>query len=55
MFLVRWALVGMFGYTAYRSGFASGGGILTGLFAPAGAIMLEAVYQVVTAIRQNAD
>jgi hypothetical protein len=49
MLIVRWALVAMLGFAAHRSGTASGGGILLGLFAPAMAILLEALYQLIAA------
>lgn len=55
MFLVRWALVAIFGYVAYRTGHASGGGIIAGLFAPAVAIMLEAGYQLGAALARGGD
>jgi hypothetical protein len=50
MFLARWFVVGVIAYAIYRSGLASGGGILVGLFAPAVAVMLEAVYQAASAV-----
>src|SRR5947207_245534 len=45
MFVARWAIVGMVGYLIYETGWASGGGILTGLLALGGAALVEAAYQ----------
>jgi hypothetical protein len=50
MFVVRWFVVGAVGYMVYRTGWATGGGILTGTFALLGAVMLEAVYQAICAV-----
>ena len=55
MFVIRWALVGVAGYLAYQAGFASGGGIVLGLFTPAVAIMLEAGFQLVTAFTKSSE
>lgn len=50
MFVVRWFLVGSAGYAAYRTGLASGGGILVGTFALLGAVMLEALFQALSSV-----
>jgi hypothetical protein len=50
MFVVRWFLVGSIGFAVYRTGWASGGGLLTGTFALLGAIALEAIYQAACAL-----
>jgi hypothetical protein len=50
MFVVRWFVVAVVGYAVYRTGWASGGGILAGMFTLLGAVMLEAIYQVVAAV-----
>jgi hypothetical protein len=54
-FVVRWFLVGAIGYMVYRAGLASGGGLLTGTFALLGAILFEALFQAVSAIRRHGD
>jgi hypothetical protein len=43
-FIVRWLLVATLGWAANRTGYFDAVGILAGLFAPAAAVMLEAVY-----------
>ncbi len=43
-FIVRWLLIATLGWAANRTGYFDAVGILAGLFAPAAAVMLEAVY-----------
>jgi len=50
MLLLRWFVVAVAAYAIHRTGWASGGGIVVGLLAPAGAVMLEAVYQLLCAL-----
>jgi hypothetical protein len=54
-FVVRWFLVGAVGYLVYMTGWASGGGLLTGMLALLGAILFEALFQAVCAIRRIGD
>jgi hypothetical protein len=50
MLLLRWFVVAIAAYAIYRTGWASGSGILVGLLAPAGAVLLEAGYQLACAL-----
>ena len=43
-FVLRWLLIGAVGYGASRTGFFEGAGIVTGLLAPAVAVIVEAAY-----------
>src|SRR5689334_12059929 len=43
-FIVRWLLIATLGWAANRTGYFDAVGILAGLFTPAAAVMLEAVY-----------
>lgn len=43
-FIVRWLLIATLGWAANRTGYFDAVGILAGLFAPAAAVMVEAVY-----------
>jgi len=43
-FIVRWLLIATLGWAANRTGYFDAVGILAGLFAPAAAVMLEAIY-----------
>jgi hypothetical protein len=53
MFVFRWIIVATIGYAIYRTGWATGGGIIAGLLAPVLAIMGEAVFQLVFALTRN--
>lgn len=44
LFLIRWFVVGAVAYLAILTGYVSGVALLVGLFAPAVAIMMEAIY-----------
>jgi hypothetical protein len=55
MFVFRWIIVGTVAVAFYQTGIASLGGVLTGMFAPAIAIALEAVYQAAHALRHGDD
>ncbi|GEM_PF-1427855 len=44
LFLIRWIVVGAVVYVAIWSGYFNGVALLVGLFAPAVAIMIEAIY-----------
>lgn len=52
MFAFRWGIVASIAAAIYWSGVASLGGIVAGMFAPAGAVALEAIYQVAHALRR---
>ena len=43
-FIARWLLIAIMAWAANRTGYFDAVGILAGLFAPAAAVMLEAVY-----------
>jgi hypothetical protein len=43
-FIARWLLIALMAWAANRTGYFDAVGILAGLFAPAAAVMLEAVY-----------
>ena len=47
MFVFRWVIVATVAYAVFRTGWASIGGIVAGMFAPVAAVTLEAIYQVV--------
>ena len=53
IFAFRWIIVATIGYTVYRTGWATGAGILTGLFSPLLAILGEAVYQVIHSLTRR--
>ncbi len=53
-FLFRYLLVAGAAYVIFRISLASLYGLLAGLFLPVAAIMLEAVYEVVVALRRGA-
>ena len=53
MFVFRWIIVGTVAVAIYQTGIASLGGVLTGMFAPAIAIALEAIYQAAHAMRHG--
>ena len=55
MFVFRWIIVGTVAFAIYQTGVASLGGVLTGMFAPAIAIALEAIYQAAHAMRHDDD
>lgn len=55
MFVFRWIIVATVAFAIYQTGMASIVGVFAGMFAPAVAIGLEAIYQVVNALRHNDD
>ncbi len=55
MFVFRWIIVATVAFAIYQTGLASIVGVFAGMFAPAVAIGLEAIYQVVNALRHNDD
>lgn len=52
-FIVRWLLVAIIGWAAHRTGYFDAVGILSGLFAPAVAVMIEAGYMTYKTLAQH--
>lgn len=55
MFVFRWIITGTVAFAVARSGAATLVGVFCGLFAPAAAIGLEAIYQTAAALRGEHD
>jgi hypothetical protein len=55
MFALRWVVVATVAFALYRLGWMSLGGILAGLFAPAIAVALEAVYQLASTLAHGLE
>ena len=53
MFVFRWVIVATAAFALYQLGLMSLGGILAGLFVPAVAVTLEAVYQLARALTRG--